>query len=126
LTASAGMNAWPSYAPDGRQIAFGSSRSGEFEIYVMDADGANVRRLTRSSGLDARPAWVSGRFADRLHEQPGRKLRNLCLEQEGSEVRNLTTHPSRDDHPTWHPDGRRLLFVSDRDGGSDLYLVRVP
>ena len=51
------MNAWPVYSPDGRKIAFGSSRSGDFEIYVMNADGSDVVRLTQSSGLDVRPAW---------------------------------------------------------------------
>ena len=44
------------------------------------------------------------------------------MNADGSNPRNATSHPARDDHATWHPDGRRLLFVSDRDGGSDLDL----
>jgi TolB protein len=48
------------------------------------------------------------------------------MNKDGSNVRNVTSHPGRDDHPTWHPDGHRILFVSDRDGGSDLYLQHVP
>ena len=48
------------------------------------------------------------------------------MNADGSHPRNVTSHPARDDHCTWHPDGRRLLFVSDRDGGSDLYLGEVP
>jgi Tol biopolymer transport system component len=45
---------------------------------------------------------------------------------DGSNPVNAMSHPSRDDHAAWHPDGRRLLFVSDRDGGSDLYLGVAP
>ena len=45
------------------------------------------------------------------------------MNADGSNPRNATSHRARDDHPAWHPDGRRMLFVSDRDGGSDLYLV---
>jgi TolB protein len=48
------------------------------------------------------------------------------MDADGSNVRNATSHPARDDHAAWHPDGQRLLFVSDRDGGSDLYLITAP
>ena len=47
------------------------------------------------------------------------------MNSDGSGVRNVTSHAARDDHPAWHPDGR-LVFVSDRDGGADLYLDVVP
>ncbi|HZW29823.1 MAG TPA: hypothetical protein VFF52_03895, partial [Isosphaeraceae bacterium] len=46
LAASAGLNGWPSYAPDGQHIAFTSSRDGDLELYVMDAAGNHLRRLT--------------------------------------------------------------------------------
>ncbi len=48
------------------------------------------------------------------------------MNADGSHLRNVTSHPSRDDYPCWHPDGRRLLFVSDRDAGSDFYLGLAP
>ncbi|HEX2052942.1 MAG TPA: hypothetical protein VHJ78_04330 [Actinomycetota bacterium] len=48
----------PSFAPDGRRIAFTSSREGgDFEIYVMDVNGADVRRLTTNPGLDTEPVF---------------------------------------------------------------------
>ena len=43
--------------PAGNSIAFVSSREGNFEIYVMDADGSNPTRLTNSPGWDGDPAW---------------------------------------------------------------------
>ena len=121
LTDDAGMNAWPAYSPDARKIAFGSSRTGDFEIYVMDADGSHVSRLTRSPGLDIRPAWSpdGSRIAFTSNRDGNYEI--YVMNSDGSGRRNVTSHPSRDDYAAWHPDGR-LLFLSDRDGGTDFYL----
>ena len=43
--------------PDGTRIAFTSDRDGDYDTYVMDADGGNVRQLTDDSGWDSQPAW---------------------------------------------------------------------
>ena len=54
------VNAWnvnPAWSPDGTQIAFQRSRSGDNAIYVMNADGTNLTRLTGDSATDAQPAW---------------------------------------------------------------------
>jgi WD40 repeat protein len=59
LTAdNAGSDAYPSFSPDGAQIAFDSDRDGDSEIYLMAADGGNVRRVTYSKGIDLAPLWV--------------------------------------------------------------------
>jgi Tol biopolymer transport system component len=125
LTDSAGMNAWPVYSPDGRKIAFGSSRTGDFEVYVMNADGSQVARLTRSPALDVRPAWSPDGSHIAFTSNRDGNYEIYVMNSDGSNPRNVTSHPARDDHPAWHPDGR-LLFVSDRDGGSDFYLMASP
>jgi len=48
----------PAWSPDGRRIAFTSPRDGNWEIYVMDADGSNQRRVTNNPSTDAVPAWL--------------------------------------------------------------------
>ena len=45
-------------SPDRTRVAFSSSRNGSFDIYVMDADGKNLRRLTSSPGNEGEPAWT--------------------------------------------------------------------
>ena len=52
-----GRNDWPAISPDGQWIALSSSREGDYDIYVMNIDGSDVRRLTQSSGLDMRARW---------------------------------------------------------------------
>ena len=47
----------PAWSPDGRRIAFASGRDGNFEIYVINADGSRQRRLTRNTGRDVGPVW---------------------------------------------------------------------
>ena len=47
----------PSWSPDGRQIAFATNRDGNYEIYVMDADGTHLVRLTNHPARDDSPAW---------------------------------------------------------------------
>ena len=54
-----------------------------------------------------------------------RWLGTLNMAADGTAPRRLTRHPERDDYPAWHPDGRRLVIVSERDGRHDLYLIQV-
>ena len=48
----------PRWSPDGRRIAFKSTRGGSYNLYVMDADGSNVRRLTNHAANDHDPSWL--------------------------------------------------------------------
>ena len=53
-----GSDAFPRWSPDGKQIAFQREAEGNVDLYVMNADGSNVRRLTDAQGPDTLPAWT--------------------------------------------------------------------
>ena len=107
------------YAPTEVTIVFHSHRAGQREIYLINADGTNVRRLTNNEGLDWSPefspdgnsiAWNTDRDGDR---------EIFVMNSDGSNPRNLTNSPdSVEENAHWSPDGRFITFESNRDGGT--------
>jgi Tol biopolymer transport system component len=90
LTHNAGYNAEPAWSPDGRKIAFSSTRDGNREIYVMNADGSNQRNLTRNPAKDVRPSWSpDGRRIAFVSDRHGR-LEAHVMNADGSGQRSLT------------------------------------
>jgi Tol biopolymer transport system component len=131
LTTSAGYDAEATIAPDG-VIAFTSVRDGDMEIYTMNPDGSGVRRLTHSPGPDGGPffSWDGRRIAYRgrplsagaeltdylslLKEHLWRptKLELYVMDRDGSHVQQVTRIGAASFAPSWHPDGKRLVFAS--------------
>ncbi len=106
------------------QIAFVSRRDGNPEIYVMDADGKNQRRLTNNLARDYEPSWSpDGKRIVFISDRDGHPLRIpgffssdiYVMDADGGNQQNLTNHPADDRDPSWSPDGKRIVFQSDRD-----------
>ena len=105
------------------QIAFMSKRDGNPEIYVMDADGKNQQRLTENRHDDWDPSWSPDSkrivfFSNRDgHVMGGIPTFEIyVLDADGGNQQRLTNHPNDDRSPSWSPDGKRIAFVSNRDG----------
>ena len=93
----------PSWSPDGKRIAFTSSRDGNMEIYVMDADGNNQQNLTNRPHLDWEPSWSPDgkRIAFMSNGEGGLEIKDGNLEiyvmdADGSNQRNLTNNRRHD------------------------------
>jgi TolB protein len=121
-----GINNWPAFAPDGKRIAFCSSRDGSFHLYVMKADGTHLGRLTKGPGFAARPAWSPD--GKRLAFTANREgLYRACIvNADGTGLQSISTDTDRDDYAAWSPDGRQVVVVRERNGRSDLVLLDVP
>ena len=90
LTHNARQNAEPAWSPDGRKIAFRSTRNGNRDIYVMNADGSGKRNLTRNAAWDSRPSWSpDGRKIAFVSNRDGR-LEAHVMNADGSGQRSLT------------------------------------
>ena len=94
LTHNALQNAEPAWSPDGRKIAFRSTRNGNRDIYVMNADGSGKRNLTRNAAWDSRPSWSpDGREIAFVSNRDGR-LESYVTNADGSGQRSLTRQGS--------------------------------
>jgi TolB protein len=102
---------WPAWSPDGRRIAFVSTRDRDPEIYVMDADGSNARRLTAVPGRDAHPYWSpdGSKIVFQSPRENGH-TRIFVMNADGSEQRVLTRNEGFCGVPVWSPDGRTIVF----------------
>ena len=100
-------------SPDGDRIAFDSDREGVRAVFVADADGRNVRRVS-GQGFAAVPSWSpDGRQLAFVRSDPDRpRVWNLwTLDLESGETRQLTSHHvGQPWGGSWFPDGRRIAY----------------
>jgi PKD repeat protein len=128
----------PSWSPNGAKIAFASDQTGDWEIFIMNADGSGKAQLTSNVGFDVAPAispdgtkiiFVSDRDGD---------FEIFVMNIDGTNVTQLTSNADGDGAqgpdlfglgfgisvPSWSPDGTKIAFTSDRDGGDfDIFIM---
>jgi Tol biopolymer transport system component/DNA-binding winged helix-turn-helix (wHTH) protein len=109
LTASTGLDAFPTFSPDGRFIAYASNRSGPFEITVRGlAGGAEDRTITSDNQQNVQPAWSPDGELIAYHSR--RRGGIWIVPALGGVSRQISRFGSK---PAWSPDGKRIAFQSD-------------
>lgn len=104
-------------------IAFISDRDGNPEIYLMDIDRGNTRRLTHDPAIERRPAWSpDGRLLAFYSNRNG-NWNIYTMTASGHDVRPLTQTSGRDGNLVWSADGSQLAFDSTRDGNLEIYTL---
>ena len=98
------------------QIVFSSTRDGNPEIYVMDSDGANHRRLTANQAENYRPAWSPDGTKIAFVSNRNRGFVQIHIMDADGKSPIRLTNTVWDDYPSWSPDGQKIAFCSSPDG----------
>lgn len=118
---------WPSWSPDGSQIAFESNRDDTLktEVYVLTLPTSSLSRLTDDTGfVDGQPAWSP--LGDRIAFVSNRDSAGTdiyLMDPTGGNIVRLTTDAANDAQPAWSPAGDRIAFASNRGGVTDIYVM---
>ena len=105
------------------QIVFSSDRQGDSEIFVMNADGTNVRQLTNDNARDRYASWSPDGTQIAFHSDRDGDFEVFVMDADGANVRQLTSNSHLDTAPAWSPDGTRIAFNSDRTGNFEVFVM---
>lgn len=113
-----------SISPDGRHVLYAGFREQNiYEIYRLDLDDNGVDRLTNRLGVSTAPEYSPDQeriVFSRGNPSTGRH-QVLLMDSNGDDVGNIPGIEGWD--PTWSPDGKQVLYASDRDGSAQLYVL---
>ena len=112
-------------------IAFQSNRDGNYEIYVMNGDGTGLTNLTNNPADDSGPVWSPDGKQILFTSSRDGNNEIYVMNADGSAQTNLTNDPATDGEVggggllqiDWSPDGKKILFASDRDGNSEIHVM---
>jgi Tol biopolymer transport system component len=117
LTSGKHLNLQPSWSPDGKRLAFVSNRDGRHAVYLMQADGSRVEKLTRSERMESAPSW----------SPDGKSIAMFSVGAEAGSVVELQIYNVRTrksisvlgngknkgpSPPTWSADSKQLAFLA--------------
>ena len=114
---SVGSMVWHTKRSDSSRIAFTSDRDGDIEVYSMDADGDNVRRLTKSPGDDEYPSWSPDGRQIAFCRLRGGVYDTYVMDANGGNVHPFSRTPLGAVAPVWSSDGQEIAFFSSRWAG---------
>lgn len=124
LTEGAAYVGDPSQSMFDKAIAFNSDETGDYNVYVMAADGSGKRQITRHDSSDFSPDWSpDGRELVFVSNRTGH-FELFKVLAGGGEPTQLTFSDADNYKPAWSPDGKHIAFFSNREGNFEIYVMR--
>ncbi len=122
ITSGAHQDITPAISPDGSKIAFASNRDGPWDLYVLDLSTGETSRFTDTRTYEGNPTWSpDGKWLAYERYQ----LNNLDIFIQDIDRTSgaipLTNHPGADYAPNWSGQGRKISFISTRNGKQEIW-----
>ncbi len=113
----------PAVNPDGSLLAFASNRGGVWDLYLLDLESGQGRKLTDTPEFDSSPSWSPDGQWLAFETYNGNDMEIAVVSLTDDKVIVLTEDPASDHSPVWSPQGRQIAFVSNRSGNPDIWLA---
>jgi TolB protein len=105
------------------KVVFFSNRTGNTEIYTVDLDGSNLKRLTKNQVDDFQPNWRPDGKKIAFVSDRDDKSEIWVMDTDGRNLKQLTENVVLEGDPAWSPDGKKIAFSSMRDDQQELYVM---
>jgi dipeptidyl aminopeptidase/acylaminoacyl peptidase len=115
---------YPAWSPDGQWLVYHSSIYGNWDLYIMDATGNQIRQLTNDPADEAMPVWSPDGTRIAFHSTRGGNWDIYVLTVTTGGIQQMTFFAGEDTFASWSPDGTQIVYVSDRDGDQEIYVRR--
>jgi len=111
------------WSPDGRRILFVSSRSGNLDVWVMNADGSGQQQITNTPEDETEASWSPDGATIAVERDAGLSSDTWLMDADGSNLRNITNREKKDGAPSWSPDGTMIAYASSFGPGTNIWVM---
>jgi TolB protein len=124
LTNHRAEDRYPSFSPDGRSILFESDRNGNWDIFLINEDGSDLRQITTASSNERFPAWHPKGTEIVFQSDKGGSVELFTMTHDGSDWKQITRREGAEMFPAWSPDGKFISFTQDVGSNNfDIFLL---
>jgi Tol biopolymer transport system component len=115
------MESGPQFSPDGSKIAFESTRSGAYEVWMCRSDGGGLNQVTHFNSVTGTPRWSPDGQQIAFDSRAAGNTDIFVVDSQGGSPRRFTREPSSEVAPSWSRYGRWVYFASDRTGRWEVW-----